>query len=174
MKHQNMKSIEPKTSIIFFLQYLSILLFTIIFIFLFFLGLIIEMSESGDTNVIVPILLCILAGTLVWVAISFIMAHLVCKSYKWALTDLGFKKEYGVIRKRYVTIPYEKIQNVDIDRSLLHRIIGLSAISIQTAGYSSGAQGGRRQTAEGYLPGLKPEDAEKLQEDLLKHQKTKS
>ena len=44
-----------------------------------------------------------------------------------------------MIWKRYVTIPYDRIQNVDIYRGVLARLLGLSDLNIQTAGTTSGS-----------------------------------
>ncbi len=98
-----------------------------------------------------------------FIFISFLWAKLSYHYYKYELTDSGFRKERGVITKKYTTIPYDRIQNVDIYRGILSRILGLSTLQIQTAG--TGAVG----TAEGTLPGLSIEIAEELREDLIKY-----
>ena len=171
-----MKRINSKSIVLFFMRYLGILFTIALMLVLIFAGVIAEVwMESGNENPFrsaVPAIVTVSALVVVaWIGISLLASWLTYKNYKWTLTDMGFKKESGVIFKRYVVIPYNKIQNVDIHRSLLHRILGLSAISIQTAGFSSGAAG-RTQTAEGHLPGLLPEEAEKLQNDLLRRQST--
>lgn len=104
--------------------------------------------------------------------LNFIWAKLTWRFYKYELRDDGFRKEHGVIWKKYVTIPYERIQNVDIYRGLLARIFGLSDLNIQTAGMSStmGSYGGG---SEGRLPGLSPEVAEQLRDELVKRAKGK-
>jgi putative membrane protein len=71
-----------------------------------------------------------------------------------------FRQEYGVLNKKYASIPYHRIQNVDLNRNLLERILGLSEIQIHTAGESS-------VSSEGRLPGLEPDIAENLREQLL-------
>jgi membrane protein YdbS with pleckstrin-like domain len=93
---------------------------------------------------------------------GFIWSKLAYNNYKYELRDDGFRKESGVIIKSYVTIPYERIQNVDIIRGIWARIVGLSDLQIQTAGSSL------QITAEGRLPGLNPDVAEKLRDELVK------
>lgn len=68
---------------------------------------------------------------------------------------------YGIIAKRYVTIPYEKIQNVDITRSFLARILGLSSLLIQTVGASAIG-------AEGSLPGILHKTAEQMRDEVVR------
>lgn len=92
----------------------------------------------------------------------WIWAKLTYHFYRYELRQDGFRKELGVISKKYVTIPYDRIQNVDIHRSILARILGLSDLRVQTAG-SSGAAG-----AESRLPGLSREVAEQLRDELVR------
>ncbi len=99
--------------------------------------------------------------------IPFILAKLEYRFYKYGLTKNGFQKEYGIIAKKYVTIPYERIQNIDMSQTLLERILGLYDVNIQTAGMISmmGRFGGRR--AEGILPGLSKDEANHLRDRLI-------
>lgn len=103
-------------------------------------------------------------GILVFVSLilAFIWSKLTYRFYRYELTEAGFRKELGVIYKKYVTIPYDRIQNVDIYRGILARMLGLSDLNIQTAG-ASGAIG-----AEGRLPGLSREVAEQVRDELIK------
>jgi putative membrane protein len=93
------------------------------------------------------------------IILSYIWAWLTYRSYKYELAD-SFKKESGVIAKRYVSIPYERIQNVDIYRGLFDRMLGLSRLFIQTAGSST------QRVSEASLPGLSVVDAEILRQQL--------
>jgi uncharacterized membrane protein YdbT with pleckstrin-like domain len=96
----------------------------------------------------------------------FIWSKLTYRFYRYELTENGFRKELGVIYKKYVTIPYDRIQNVDIYRGILARILGLSDLNIQTAGASMQVPRG-----EGRLPGLSREEAEKLRDELINRAK---
>lgn len=108
----------------------------------------------------------IIVATVLGIIIAFIWAKLKYHFYRYELTEEGFRKEMGVISKKYVTIPYGRIQNVDIYRGLLPRILGLSDLSIQTAGMSTG--GGSGISAEGVLLGVSKETAEKLRGELIR------
>ena len=103
----------------------------------------------------------------------FAWAKLSYHFYRYELTEDGFQKELGVIWKKYVTIPYDRIQNVDIHRGIIARLLGLSDLNIQTAG--SAAQIYRNSTfglgAEGRLPGLSKKDAERLRDELISRAK---
>ncbi len=110
----------------------------------------------------------------VYLAICYVWAEFYYKFYKYELTDKGFRKESGILYKRYVTIPYERIQNIDINRGIIAQILGLSDLNIQTAG--SGAMTTRNgfmtgMGAEGQLPGLTKEIAEKVRDELIERTK---
>lgn len=109
--------------------------------------------------VIIPVLL----------VFFFIWAKLTYHFYRYELTDAGFRKESGVIYKKYVTIPYDRIQNIDIYRGILARLLGLSDLNIQTAGASAvvSRYGAAGVGAEGRLPGLSREVAEQLRDELI-------
>ena len=98
-------------------------------------------------------------------------------SYNRFLFEIGhdqIKIEQGIIWKKYTSVPYERIQNVDIRRGIIARIIGFSSLDIQTAGFSGNYQYGFRikgrhaQKSEGYLPAIDPDDAEKIREFVVK------
>jgi len=105
------------------------------------------------------------ASSPITLIVLFIFAHgwavLVQHFYKYEITDDGFRKEYGVIYKKYVTIPYTRIQNIDIHRGIVERFLGLSTIRIQTAGAGGVAR------AEGTLPGLSEMVAIELRDELI-------
>lgn len=111
---------------------------------------------------------------IVAIMLSYLWARLSYRFYRYELSDLGFRKESGVIIKSYVTIPYSRIQNVDIYRGILSRILGLSDLQIQTAGSSAtvGRYGARGMGAEGRLPGISHEMAEQLRDELIRRANT--
>ena len=93
----------------------------------------------------------------------YIWARLQYHFYHYELTDKAFRKEYGVISKKYASIPYNRIQNVDIYRGFWSRILGISELQIQTAGDSI-------IIAEGRLPGISKNEAEQLRDELINRQ----
>ena len=113
-------------------------------------------------------ILAVLFFSIIWV-----WAKLTYYYYRYELREDGFRKEHGVIWKKYVTIPYEKIQNVDIYRGVVARLLGLSDLHIQTAGASTQAtrSGIFSYAAEGRLPGLSREVAEQVRDELIKRSK---
>ncbi len=98
---------------------------------------------------------------LLYIIISYVFSKLTYKYYRYELREDGFRKESGIIWKKYVTIPYDRLQNVDINRGLLARILGLSDLQLHTAGAGGVAMG------EGRLPALSKEVAEQLRDELI-------
>lgn len=108
--------------------------------------------------------------TALYILGAYAWAKLTCHFYRYELREDGFRKEHGIIWKRYVTIPYDRIQNVDIFRGLIARILGLSDIQVQTAGaITAGSYGA---FAEGRLPGINKEEAEKIRDELVRRART--
>ncbi len=152
-----MQPLDPQAPWYFFFRSL-IQLIGPVFLLGLWITLIAKNMAAGTTIV--------LLGPVLGAIIAYVWAKLTYDNYRYELRDDGFRKEHGVIWKKYVTIPYQRIQNVDIHRGLLARLLGLSDIKIQTAGgISTGSYGA---TAEGYLPGLSPQKAEEVRDELVR------
>lgn len=106
------------------------------------------------------------------IIIAEIYARMAYNRWFYEFTDSNLKLERGIIWKRYSNVPYERVQNVDIHRGILARMLGFSSVMIQTAGYSYTARG--RPSIEGYLPAVDIESAEKIRDFLMKKISKKS
>lgn len=151
---QQMQQLDPKAVWIFFIGYVM----SWFFLFIFFMGplLLILVFALEDLG----ILKWLLVAAPALIVFSWVWANLTHRFYRYELRDDGFRKEFGIIWKQYTTVPYDRIQNVDIYRGVFDRIWGLSTLNIQTAG-------GTRISAEGVLPGLSHEVAEQLRDELI-------
>ncbi len=122
-----------------------------------------------------------LGGLLVFLFICIIFVLIVGEiyarmAYNRFLYEIGHdnvKIEHGIIWKKYTSIPFERVQNVDIKRGIIARIFGFSTLEIETAGQSGIAgyygRGGRRAYhSEGHLPAIDIGDAEKIREFIMK------
>ncbi len=160
-----MEKLNPKAVWIFFFKFLAIGLFLAVLLGYFFLILIFDRVIKFGFGWRIIILLVVV----IWLCGSYGWAKLTYRFYRYKLTEDAFCKEKGVIWKKYVTIPYDRIQNVDIYRGILARILGLSDLHIQTAGMSSSADyGGWGSEAEGRLPGLSQQIAQELRDELIR------
>jgi putative membrane protein len=112
----------------------------------------------------------VLIGAIVFVAFVIIVSEIYARmSYKrwfYEFTDEQLRLERGIIWKRYSNLPYERVQNVDITRGIIARMLGFSTVMIQTAGYSYTPKGGI--ATEGYIPAVSAAEAEHIREFLMK------
>ncbi|MCG2690229.1 PH domain-containing protein [Candidatus Parcubacteria bacterium] len=160
-----MEKLHPRAVWIFFASYLPILLPLIFVAFYFSEGaLSIPFIRRFSGNISLRIVIALI----IYAIFCFIFAKLAYRFWKYELTENSLKIEKGVIMKKYISIPYDRVQNVDIYRGVLARILGLSDLQIQTAGYSGGYGGrGHGFGSEGRLPGLAIDVAENLREKLV-------
>ncbi len=111
------------------------------------------------------------------IVIGEIYARMSYNRFLYEITNEGVKIEQGIIWKKYTSIPYERVQNVEVKRGIIARMFGFSTVEIETAGQSgmnSGFRvrwvGKRRQEykSEGHLPGVSIEDAENIRVFVMK------
>jgi len=169
-----MKQLDPKAIWLFFISFVFRLFIPVLFLSVWGFASLGSFEENVNADSEVSLAFLTFLNWLwivipVFLALCFVWAKLTYHFYRYELKDIGFRKESGVIIKKYVTIPYDRIQNVDISRGILARLLGLSDLHIQTAGASAtvsryGVMGGG---AEGRLPGVSVEVAEQLRDELV-------
>ena len=166
-----MRQLDPKAFWLFSLRYFFILLCGLFFGAIFLLTTTIEVflvSSSRSSLVSGKIMEFGMMLTIIALLISFIWAKLAYKNYRFGLTPKTIRIEQGVIYKKYVEIPYNRIQNIDIYQGLLARLLGLAVLQIQTAGYSqSRSLSSMYFNPEGRLLGISSQNAKKLRDELV-------
>jgi uncharacterized protein len=75
----------------------------------------------------------------------------------WSLGAVSLELRRGVIVRRASSIPYTRIQQIDVERGPVERLIGLSQLIVRTAA----------ATTDGNLYGLTPADAARIRQRLL-------
>jgi len=102
----------------------------------------------------------------IWIVIMILVAIWIPAAFKaleYTIDEDGVKMKGGVVWKKYVTVPYSKITNVDITRGPLQRLFNIGTIHVQTAG-AAGKQG---EKAELKLAGIR--DLEKVREVIVEN-----
>lgn len=116
-----------------------------------------------------PILFILLL--IIYIIAIYVTAELTFNNFRYCLTETGFEKEHGIIHKHSVTVPYVQIQNVNVERNLIDRMLGLARISIETAGSTvvepKEVVGGNSTHSEAHLPGISVTDAKSLHDSLF-------
>ncbi len=95
-------------------------------------------------------------------------ASLYWKNYSFELRDDRIIVKRGIIGKRKVTIPYDRIQNVNVVQGILERYFVVSNIQIETAGgssYRGGGGYGVTGASEGTIQGLS--DPKPIESEIL-------
>jgi uncharacterized protein len=59
---------------------------------------------------------------------------------KYRFDDKGVSMSWGVLFHREIYLTYRRIQDIHVSRNILHRWLGLAAVSVQTASGSAGAE----------------------------------
>ncbi len=164
-----MKQLDPKAVWLFFISFALRWFFVMAMAFIWISSFVLNRQGMADSEFSFGFLRWLWVIIPAFLALCFLWAKLTYRFYKYELTDAGFRREQGVIYKKYVTIPYDRIQNVDIYRGILARLLGLSDLHIQTAGMSAvmGRYGASGVGSEGRLPALSQEIAEQLRDELI-------
>ena len=167
-----MQQLHPKAVWPFFISFLIAGIFIFFFLGIWILPLLLGVAAGaaglGATGIFISLIGFVFL-LVIYVAFCYFWAHLTYNNWRYQFTEDAVRIEKGVIWKKYISIPYERVQNVDIYRGLLARLLGLSDLQIQTAGYSSYGKHG--SGSEGRLPGLDPQIAEQLRDELIKRAK---
>ena len=106
------------------------------------------------TSLLFPIIIAALVGEM--------YARMAYVRWMYEFSEEGIHLERGIIWKRYNNIPYERVQNIDINRGIIARLCGFSTLMIHTAGYSA------QPFAEGNIPAVDMNQAEQIRAALMK------
>lgn len=79
------------------------------------------------------------------------------RRFEYELTEDTFDIASGVVTRRNREIPYRRIQNVDVSRNVVQRLLGIAAVDLETAGGSS---------TEGSIRYVTAAEADRLQEEI--------
>lgn len=82
--------------------------------------------------------------------------------FEYALTDDTFDVSYGVFSRRDREIPYYRIQNVSISKNVIHRLLGIAEVRVETAG---------GQSSEVHLRFVSDAESRRLQEEITERKR---
>lgn len=109
-------------------------------------------------------------GLAVYFVLLAVITMFVYNNFLYEINQDGLVIESGVIYKKSVSLPFEQIQNVNIERTIFDRLLGFSRISIETAGSATGQPTGTgvlKAKSEAYIPGLHLDQAKKVHDLLI-------
>ena len=96
-----------------------------------------EVITRNDFPTLLIVIACVIGGLVLIIGLTAIYQVI---SYKHLYYELGpeeFNLYSGILNKKRVHVPYQRIQSVDQRASLIQRIFGVCNVSIDTAGGAS-------------------------------------
>jgi len=149
---ENLPEIEKKTFIPLDKNYLKILVIRLILFFLVLLGsfitfLLLSQNTPAEIGIIVAtVIVIIIAYSTVITILGFSK-----KGYLVREKDISFQK--GLITYKLTSVPFNRIQHVEVNQGVLEKIFKLSSVKIYTAGGNA---------SDLSIPGLPSEIAQNL------------
>lgn len=138
------KHLDPKIKILWALS--AVLTALVVWLFASWISPLAFPNEIfGVSSALYPLMFFMIIGIillpyLAWVELKY-------RNYTYSISKNELVIRKGVMRVERITIPFEKVQNVNVSRSIFERILGLATLKIETAGTNPGE-------AEGILPGI--------------------
>jgi membrane protein YdbS with pleckstrin-like domain len=96
-------------------------------------------------------------ATLLSLSAAVIWTQLAVARWRWSAWPEALELRHGVLVVRESLVPYHRIQQIDVVRDPLERLLGLSTLALRTAAATTDAK----------LPGIPAESAESLRRALL-------
>lgn len=109
-----------------------------------------EPALSGRPN---PVALAVASGLgAALLVAAYVWASLYHRLYRWDLGEEQLRVWRGILFRRRITVPYMRVQNVNVVRGPLLLLFRLSGVEVETAGQKGWTYS--LYPTEGYLPGL--------------------
>jgi hypothetical protein len=150
---ENLPEIESNTFNLLDKKYLRILLLQNLILYLLLSGALVIFLLLTEQKP--PIFITLSVSLVIVLAVGLSMAIIVLgfpkKGYLVREKDVSFQK--GLITYKLTTVPFNRIQHVEVNQGILAKMYGLSSVKIYTAGGTS---------SDLVIPGLPVDDAQKL------------
>ncbi|MFX0136476.1 MAG: PH domain-containing protein [Candidatus Hodarchaeota archaeon] len=115
----------------------------------------IPMNDFILLNIYLMLFICVIPTITIVLIVRTYMGKFI-ETFKFKLTNSHLEIKHSVLTKHRVTIPYSRIQNINIVNGVFDRIFNIYTVIVETAGKSGmGAHGQQMGKPEGYIPGLK-------------------
>ncbi|HEX8133993.1 MAG TPA: PH domain-containing protein, partial [Actinomycetes bacterium] len=92
-----------------------------------------------------PLALLVLARRQLWLIVTGVVVLLVATTLEWwrrtyTLEAGALRLEEGVLARKLRVVPFDRIQQVDLVRKPLHRLLGVATLRVETAGGGRAAE----------------------------------
>ncbi|MDR1421770.1 MAG: PH domain-containing protein, partial [Coriobacteriales bacterium] len=120
---------------------------------------------ARGSDPLLGIVLLAIAGSLIaFLALTVFFSWLSYKRFLWEITQNDIHVYSGIIFKKQVHIPFQRVQSIDFKAGLLQRVIGIVTLKIETAGGAA--------NKGVIIPALKLGEAEALRSEVFRLKKT--
>jgi len=120
-------------------------------------------TAATISSALVAVILGFLVVSLVVLLIGIVVARLQYRNTTYTFEEFNLCVRRGILRRTETSIPYRQIQDVDVDRSLVYQMMGLSRLTIITAGHEEVSE---HERVEVVLEPLQKEVASDIREML--------
>lgn len=153
MTEQQWLRLHPKAKVALVIKAMIGMIFLMVFLIPYFVFMILEANFS---IILFFLVVVVVIGILFLIVITW--AHMFYNRYMFRIGDDAVYINRGILWKRNVVIPYERIQHTSTTRGPVDLLLNLHILNIFTAGTGSvGARfggGASAFAAEGSIPGL--------------------
>ena len=119
-------------------HYLWIILINISIIYLVIIGVLLIINQFSGDNDIQSAFEYLISIICILFVISVVLAIIGFKKRKYAIREKDITYSHGYLVNKTLTLPYNRIQHIEIARSFLARKFGVSTLKIYSAGESGG------------------------------------
>jgi uncharacterized membrane protein YdbT with pleckstrin-like domain len=113
-----------------------------------------------------------LLGAFVLIVLAILFAVLLASidylTYHFMLDENALRIEQGLLNKSEISIPYRQIQDVDLEQSFIHMMLGVARVAVLTAGHEGKSPEDTSDDSEIALPIIDKPRAEIIRTELLK------
>jgi len=100
---------------------------------------------AGHVRRLWPLALLVLARRQLWLVVAVAIVLLAVTTLEWyrrtyALEAGALRLEEGVLARKLRVVPFDRIQQVDLVRKPLHRVLGVATLRVETAGGGGAAE----------------------------------
>lgn len=129
-----------------------------------------SISSVVPTEVTYLLFIIVYSVFITIIVLSYLYNMAYIKNFSYKISEDHIIIKHGVLTKIVATIPYSRIQNINIVNGVFDRIFKTFTVKIETAGSSAAAASAQKGIVrpEGYIPGLKnPKIIEKKIKEMI-------
>ena len=129
---------NPNVKVILYWIVVRCSLIIIAFAFFIYVGIFIYEIQNSGTDFVNRLgratSIAVVSGIGIAILVSFYL-NILRKTYHYRITDKGIYFQGGIMLKKQKFIPHDEITNTEIKQTIVERILRVSRLGIQTAGF---------------------------------------